>query len=155
MNRLPESFIIYCSKFKKSGSGKNKKGFDLLLDRNIILKYDECTKEKNHPYANVDKLVYIKRKKKSIGIVIIHKGYCGWSLCHYRDKWDKNIGIYKAICKLGSKKSLDGVYEEIKNRLYYMKVNRNEDSGFQKELELFAELTFIKISKLKGKKKNE
>ena len=49
---------------------------------------------KNVP-AEVDRLIYLREKdtRKKIGVVILDKDFCGWSLCKDFDQWDTFSGI--------------------------------------------------------------
>jgi hypothetical protein len=84
-----------------------------------------------------------KEKGKPVGVIIINNGYCGWSLCHENDEWNKYLGIYKAICKLGSKKTI----KEIRNNLL-IKINGKSIKN------LFTTLNYI-INKMESPEKVE
>lgn len=39
--------------------------------------------------------------RRPVGVVVVDRnGNCGWSLCHYKDRWNKRLGIVKAIARL-------------------------------------------------------
>ena len=58
----------------------------------------------------VDTLLYVRDvSKKRVGVVIVHNGYCGWSLCDGKDKWDTAKGILKALYRVGQRKTVKTV----------------------------------------------
>ena len=81
----------------------------------------------------VDRIMYIREslyfnidiKTKPLGILIEHQGYCGWSVCHEKDKWDVNYGILKAIYRLRIGKTVKQKLEEINKKIIEVK-EKNE-----------------------------
>ena len=116
MSKLPVSFIVDCEVRFKNGNDLFKEFF---VEKN------------DNYYARIDKLVYIRDENNNpIGVIVLHNGYCGWSLCCEKDKWDKSFGIYKAICKLGSKKNIKEISNEVGQSIslstkpYFIKMKR-------------------------------
>lgn len=131
MARLPLIFSMACERIFKGGK-------DLLLNRGVRFKYDE-----EYSYCTVDRMIYIRDSyRKPIGVIIVNKGYCGWSLCHKNDEWDKLLGIYKAICKLGSKKTLKQVKESLDKRIDKKLSNNDKDYNIKMGC-LFVTLEYI------------
>jgi len=75
----------------------------MKLPKSFIEKYPGNLKE-------VDTLLYVRaEKRKRVGVVIIHDGFCGWSLCDGKDKWSTEKGILKAIYRLKQNNSPEQV----------------------------------------------
>ena len=70
----------------------------MKLPKSFIEKYPKGFKE-------VDTLLYVRSERKRVGVVIIHNGFCGWSLCDGKDKWDTAKGILKALYRLNQNNS--------------------------------------------------
>lgn len=64
-----------------------------MLPKKFLEKYPEFKDEKI-------KLFYVRDDNKNqMGVIIIYGYKIGWSLCNSKDKWDKIIGIRKALYK--------------------------------------------------------
>lgn len=72
-------------------------------------------KKRAEGLKEVDKLVYVRgANRKKIGVIIIHNGRCGWSLCNDLDKWDEYEGISRAYERACLGISIERRVEEVK-----------------------------------------
>lgn len=81
------------------------------LPKTFTEKYKEFKK-------TVDWFMYIRDyDNRPIGIIVIDNDKCGYSICNDKDRWDKPFGIFKAIKRLCSNKTLEEVKEDFVYRI--------------------------------------
>jgi len=105
----------------------------------------------------VDHFMYVRNEKReTIGFIIIDKGICGWSLCNNSDKMDKPFGIFKALCKFGSKKTLKQTITERDEKLEkWNTVQKTIKPYFYKMSLLIAHLKYVQYVIIERNKKAE
>jgi hypothetical protein len=136
MARLPKLFLL---KYEEEW-GKDKLR-DFILKNKLTTKYDDLFE-----YVKVDHMMYVRDdKNKPIGVIIVNEGVCGWSLCNYKDNWDVMFGLFKAICRLGSKQTIQDVKKHINN---IIDLNDKKCSRLKENKELNKDHYLIKKSYL-------
>lgn len=79
------------------------------------------TENKKYEWTQMKELdwfMYIRDyDNRPIGIIIIDKNKCGYSICNDKDEWDKAFGVFKAIMRLCSQKTLEEVKDEFLYKL--------------------------------------